>query len=132
MIRGLQYGLYKLLQVTPLMANRVFATSDKSIKLTFHIQQTNAKKTVDAKVGQTLLEVVRKYDLAVEGACEGNCACGTCHVLLEEKVASELPKPSGDEEDLLSADKRRKPNSRLGCQVKVAEHMNGTTITVPV
>eukprot|EP00826_Nyctotherus_ovalis_P015895 TRINITY_DN1455_c0_g1_i3.p2 TRINITY_DN1455_c0_g1~~TRINITY_DN1455_c0_g1_i3.p2 ORF type:complete len:131 (-),score=34.42 TRINITY_DN1455_c0_g1_i3:182-574(-) len=128
MIKGLQHGFRRLFQAAPSTAFRSFSTSP--IKLTFHLPKTSFKKTVDAAKGQTILEVARKYEVPIEGACEGNCACGTCHVILEEKVASKLPKPKEDEEELLKADSRRKDNSRLGCQVKVCEHMHETTITI--
>ena len=127
MIRGLQYGFRKLLLTAPKLT---FATNT-SIKLTFDIQKTNTKKTVDAVVGETILNVATKNGLPLEGACEGHCACATCHVLLDEKVLSKLPEPNEKEEDLLQVAFGRKVNSRLGCQVEVKEDMDGSTVVIP-
>ena len=54
-----------------------------------------------AAIGSNLLSVARKYEIELEGACEGVCACSTCHIILEDKVFDALPDPSEDEEDML-------------------------------
>jgi ferredoxin len=54
-----------------------------------------------AAIGTNLLSLARKYDIELEGACEGVCACSTCHVILESDVFDELPETSEDEEDML-------------------------------
>lgn len=54
-----------------------------------------------AKVGSNLLSVARKYEIELEGACEGVCACSTCHVILEDAVFDAQPEPTDDEEDML-------------------------------
>jgi ferredoxin len=54
-----------------------------------------------AVIGSHLLSVARKFDRALEGACEGVCACSTCHIILEEKVFDSLEEPSEDEEVLV-------------------------------
>jgi ferredoxin len=58
-------------------------------------------KPIDASIGDTLLEVAQKNDLDVEGACEGVCACSTCHMIFEESLFDELPRLTEDEEDML-------------------------------
>ena len=54
-----------------------------------------------AKAGTNLLSLARKYDIELEGACEGVCACSTCHVILEDAVFDAQPDPTEDEEDML-------------------------------
>lgn len=54
-----------------------------------------------ARVGSNLLSVARKYEIELEGACEGVCACSTCHIILEDAVFDALPDASEDEEDML-------------------------------
>ena len=54
-----------------------------------------------AKAGSNLLSLARKYDIELEGACEGVCACSTCHIILEDSVFDAQPDPSEDEEDML-------------------------------
>eukprot|EP00826_Nyctotherus_ovalis_P022796 TRINITY_DN17602_c0_g1_i1.p2 TRINITY_DN17602_c0_g1~~TRINITY_DN17602_c0_g1_i1.p2 ORF type:complete len:143 (-),score=25.83 TRINITY_DN17602_c0_g1_i1:124-552(-) len=131
MIKGIQYGLFRMFLAAPLLNCRTFASTGKTIKLIFDIQETNSKKTVDALVGETILDVATKNSLPLEGACEGNCACATCHVLLDGKALSEVPEPGEEEEDLLQVAFGRKANSRLGCQVKIAEGMSGSVVTIP-
>ena len=54
-----------------------------------------------AKAGTNLLSLARKYDIELEGACEGVCACSTCHIILEDAVFDAQPDPTEDEEDML-------------------------------
>jgi ferredoxin len=90
------------------------------------------KLVVDARVGETLLQVAQRNDIDLEGACEGVCACSTCHVVFEdEAVFDSLPEESEDEEDMLDMAFALTATSRLGCQVKVTEDMNGMVVRVP-
>ena len=54
-----------------------------------------------ARAGTNLLSLARKYDRELEGACEGVCACSTCHIILEDAVFDAQPDPTEDEEDML-------------------------------
>lgn len=55
----------------------------------------------DAAVGDTLLDVALDNDLEVEGACGGECACSTCHMILEQEVFDSLEEAEEEEEDML-------------------------------
>jgi len=101
----------------------------KGVKITFIAD--GKKKTVNARKGATLLDVTRENDILLEGACEGSCACSTCHVIIDPKFYSKLEEPSEDEEDLLELAFGLTDTSRLGCQVHVTEAMEGMTVTVP-
>ena len=92
--------------------------------------------TIDAYVGESLLQVVHrnssKYGIELEGACEGVCACATCHVIVQDdSVYDTLEEPSEDEEDMLDMAFGLTETSRLGCQVIVDPTMDGTTIEIP-
>ena len=65
------------------------------------------------------------------GACEGVCACSTCHVILEEKAYSELPEPSEDEEDMLDQAFGLTATSRLGCQIVLNKSHDRMLVTIP-
>ena len=91
---------------------------------------------VDARVGETLLQVAHRNHIEVEGACEGVCACSTCHVILSEDLYDKLAdewdqEASEDEEDMLDMAFGLTGTSRLGCQVTVAEEMEGEEIQLP-
>jgi 2Fe-2S ferredoxin len=62
--------------------------------------------------------------------CGGCCSCATCHVYFDRGFASALPRISADEDALLDSSEHRKDNSRLACQVKFAQAMNGMTVTI--
>ncbi|CAE8628329.1 unnamed protein product [Polarella glacialis] len=58
---------------------------------------TGASVAVQAKSGQTLLEVAHSADIDIEGACGGECACSTCHVILTKEDYAKMPEPDEDE-----------------------------------
>jgi ferredoxin len=83
---------------------------------------------VDAEVGDTLLEVARKNKLPMKGVCGGWARCATCHVGLEQGCCKKLPEASDDELEMLDKAHNVTQNSRLGCQVRVADWMNGQEV----
>ena len=90
------------------------------------------RKEVEARVGQTLLDVAHDNEIhAIEGACGGALACSTCHVILSKEWFDKLGTPSEDEEDMLDLAHGLEQTSRLGCQVVVSEDMHGMEIVVP-
>ena len=78
------------------------------------------EKKVDLAAGKRVFDGA--YMLGLDevgfGECGGNCACATCHVYVEE---GDFPKASIDEEDLLDTAMSYQPNSRLACQLIVAD-----------
>ncbi len=99
-------------------------------KITF-IQKDNSKIEVDAIVGKTLLEVALDNNVELMGACNGACACGTCHVLVDDKTLSKIEPPKDDEENVLDMVFNLQHNSRLACQIVINEKMDGAIIKIP-
>ncbi|CRG98095.1 adrenodoxin-type ferredoxin, putative [Plasmodium gallinaceum] len=64
-------------------------------------------------------------------ACEGFCACSTCHVIIDEKFYDLLPEASDNEIDMLELAPCITETSRLGCQVKLKKELNGIKIKLP-
>jgi 2Fe-2S ferredoxin len=62
--------------------------------------------------------------------CGGCCSCATCHVYIDPEQAELLPLVSADEKDLLESSDNIKPNSRLSCQIKFTEALNGLRVTI--
>jgi ferredoxin len=92
----------------------------------------STKKVVDAYVGESLLQVAQRNDIDLEGACEGVCACSTCHIIFPSyDVYDSLEEPSEDEEDMLDMAFGLTETSRLGCQVLVDSNMDGIDIELP-
>ena len=86
---------------------------------------------VEAPAGERLLDVAQAAGQPLEGTCEGQMACSTCHVIVAAEDFARLPPASEEEEDLLdlAADVRR--TSRLACQIRLDETLDGLTVRMP-
>jgi ferredoxin len=105
--------------------------SGPTVPITFHHLKDDSRRTVEAYVGENLLEVAHRLHLPLEGACEGSIACSTCHCIFDDDLYDELPEPEEDEDDMLDLAFALTPTSRLGCQVVVTEAMADETVTIP-
>jgi len=104
-----------------------------SVHVSFLDPDGNAlKANVDAYVGESLLQVAQRNDIELEGACEGVCACSTCHVIFpDEDLFDRLEEASEDEEDMLDMAFGLQETSRLGCQIIIQKDMDGMEIEIP-
>ena len=85
----------------------------------------------DAASGTRLLELAQGLGLPLEGTCEGQMACSTCHVLVHDEWFDWLPPASGDEEDMLDLAAGVARTSRLSCQITLSEHLDGMIVRIP-
>lgn len=99
-------------------------------KMTF-IDPDGNKSEVDAPVGLSVLEIAHKHGFDLEGACEGSLACSTCHVVVEPEWFDKLDEATEEEEDMLDLAFGLTHTSRLGCQIKITEELDGLTVTLP-
>ena len=100
-------------------------------RITF-IDSSGAPRTVEAQVGSTVMETAIKNGVpGIEAECGGACACSTCHVYVDEAWREKTGEPSPMEEDMLDFAFEVKPNSRLSCQIKVTEALDGLVVTTP-
>ena len=100
-------------------------------KITY-IDPSGASRTIDAEVGATVMETAIKNDVpGIEAECGGACACATCHVYVDEAWRAVTGEPSPMEEDMLDFGYEVKPNSRLSCQIKVTEALDGVVVRTP-
>ncbi len=95
------------------------------------ISPNGERLEVEAPVGNSVLEIARRNDIDIEGACDGSLACSTCHVIVAEVDFDRLPVPEEDEEDMLDLAFGLMPTSRLGCQIVITEALDGLTVTLP-
>lgn len=104
-----------------------------SVHVSFvNVDGSPLKANVDAYVGESLLQVAQRNDIELEGACEGVCACSTCHVIVpDEDVFDALEEASEDEEDMLDMAYGLTETSRLGCQIIITDEMDGMKIEIP-
>ncbi|GAK85270.1 ferredoxin 2Fe-2S [Vibrio ponticus] len=75
---------------------------------------------LEAKTGDSVLDVALKNGIGIEHACEKSCACTTCHVIIREGFDS-LEESDELEDDMLDKAWGLEPESRLGCQARVAD-----------
>lgn len=90
-----------------------------------------AKVRAEAVSGTRLLEVAQSAGMPLEGTCEGQMACSTCHVIVAPHWFDRLPPASDDEEDMLdlAADVAR--TSRLSCQILLEDRLDGLEVRIP-
>lgn len=77
-------------------------------------------------MAMNMMEVCKSYNLPVEGTCGGMALCASCHVYVLSD--HELNEPSEDEENMLDQAFFVKPNSRLGCQIKITPEIDGLKV----
>lgn len=100
-------------------------------KITF-IEHDGVVHTVDAEVGSTVMETAMRNDVSsIVAECGGGCSCATCHVYVDEAWTAIVGPPSEMEEDELDFAFEVKPNSRLSCQIKVTEALDGLIVRTP-
>ncbi len=90
-----------------------------------------ATRDVDANPGDRLLEVAQNDGQPLEGTCEGQMACSTCHVIVAAEDFGRLPPAREEEEDMLDLATGATRTSRLACQIILTEAMDGLTVRIP-
>lgn len=87
---------------------------------------------VEAENGSTVMEnAIRNAIPGIEAECGGACACATCHVYVDEAWTGEVGEPEAMEEDMLDFAYDVRPNSRLSCQIKVRDALDGLVVRIP-
>lgn len=100
-------------------------------RITF-IEHNGTTRTVEGESGSTVMETaIRNAVPGIEAECGGACACATCHVYVVEDWLAAVGKPAPMEEDMLDFAFDVRPNSRLSCQIKITDALDGLTVTTP-
>ncbi|GAA4763284.1 ferredoxin family 2Fe-2S iron-sulfur cluster binding protein [Stakelama sediminis] len=86
---------------------------------------------VEAEAGDSLLRVGQANGQPLEGTCEGQMACSTCHVIVAEEDFDRLPPASEEEEDMLDLAAGVTRTSRLSCQIDLTDALDGLTVRIP-
>ena len=97
-------------------------------RITF-IQNDGIERVVEAEPGMTVMEAAVKNSIpGIAAECGGACACATCHVYVDEAWREKTGQP---EEDMLDFAFDIRPESRLSCQIKVTEDLDGLVVRIP-
>ena len=100
-------------------------------KITY-IEPDGTTHEVEAQVGATVMETaIRNLVPGIEAECGGSLACATCHVYVDEAWSDKTGTASEMEEDMLDFAYEVRPTSRLSCQIKVTEELDGLVVRVP-
>lgn len=100
------------------------------VRISF-ISAQGERVQAEAAPGAVLLEVAQAASMPLEGTCEGQMACSTCHVIVARDWFEKLPRASEDEEDMLDLAAGVTRTSRLSCQIVIDEALDGIEVRIP-
>lgn len=86
---------------------------------------------ITAEAGETLLVAGQRAGQPLEGTCNGQIACATCHVVVAADWVGRLAPPSAEEEDMLDLVVGAVRTSRLACQVRLSPELDGLAVRLP-
>lgn len=98
-----------------------------------YVLPDGSERRVDLPDGDNLMfGAVSNNIRGIDGECGGCMSCATCHVYVREDFLAALPAPEDYELELLEGvAAERRPNSRLGCQVKLTPALDGLVVMIP-
>jgi ferredoxin, 2Fe-2S len=97
-----------------------------------YIEKVGTVRTVEIPEGLSLMEGALKHHIdGIDGDCGGACACATCHVYVEPDWMERVGPRNEMEEDMLDFAFDVRENSRLSCQIKITDTLDGLTVKVP-
>ena len=100
-------------------------------KITY-IEFGGKEHVIDVKPGLTVMEGAVKNNVpGIDADCGGACACATCHVYVDAAWADKTGERSAMEESMLEFAENVEPNSRLSCQIKVTDALEGLVVRMP-
>ncbi len=105
-------------------------------RITF-IQADGQEITVEAKPNYSLMEIALENNIkGIDGVCGGSLACATCHCYIhpdwQTRIEAEDNEKTDEEIDMLEVAFDERPSSRLGCQIKVTDKMDGLIVGLPM
>ncbi|MBL4606551.1 MAG: 2Fe-2S iron-sulfur cluster binding domain-containing protein [Pseudomonadales bacterium] len=100
-------------------------------KITF-IQHDGEEQTLDVEKGLSVMNAATDHLIpGIDGDCGGECNCATCHVYIDDAWIEKVGQPHDAEEAIMSLNPERQKNSRLSCQVKLTEELDGIVVHMP-
>ena len=100
-------------------------------QITF-IEFDGTEHSVNAEIGRSLMRAAIDNGVpGIDADCGGECSCATCHVILTAEDYTTLGTPREDEEAMLGLNPETTQTSRLSCQIKVTEQLNGMRVQLP-
>ena len=95
------------------------------------VTRAGERLAIPAEAGLSVMHVLRAAGIDdVLALCGGTCSCATCHVYVDPAFASALAPLSPDEDDLLEASCHRTAQSRLCCQIRMSDELDGLAVAI--
>ena len=101
------------------------------IKVRFLTPDGDLAAEAEGAAGDRLLEIGQARGMPLEGTCEGQMACSTCHVIVAAEDFARLPRASEEEEDMLDLAVGATRTSRLSCQIVLTPELDRLTVSLP-
>ena len=96
------------------------------------VDHSGETRIIDVENGATVMEAaIRNAIPGIEAECGGACACATCHVYVDEAWRAATGSPEQMEEDMLDFAFDVRGESRLSCQIKVTDALDGLVVRIP-
>jgi len=98
-----------------------------------YVSSSGISRKIDVPLGMSVMQAALNHKVeGILGECGGNCMCATCHVYLDPAFLNRVPPAQDNEKFMLSiAAEGPAPNSRLSCQIKMTEELDGMVVRVP-
>jgi len=97
------------------------------------IEASGRDYEIEAEVSLSLMEnAVRNGIDGIVAECGGACSCATCHVYIDKAWLDKVGAPNAIEQEMLDFAYETQPNSRLSCQIKVTDELDGLTVHIPL
>ncbi|MEG1451286.1 2Fe-2S iron-sulfur cluster-binding protein [Brevundimonas sp.] len=97
-----------------------------------YIEFDGREHEIEVKNGLSVMEGAVRHNVpGIDADCGGACACATCHVYVDEGFLDVTGRPSAMEESMLDFAENVQPNSRLSCQIRVSDDLDGLIVRLP-
>jgi 2Fe-2S ferredoxin len=101
------------------------------VKITF-IEHSGEQHVVDVSPGLSLMQsAVTNNVPGIDAECGGACACATCHVFIDDAWRAATGEPEEIEQSMMEFSSDPRPNSRLSCQIKITQDLDGLVVRLP-
>jgi 2Fe-2S ferredoxin len=96
------------------------------------VEHDGKQHQVELEVGKSLMQIAMDNGVpGIDADCGGACACGTCHVIVDKEWIKAAGSINPDELQMLEMTPEKTPTSRLSCQIKASDAMNGMIVHLP-
>jgi ferredoxin, 2Fe-2S len=98
-----------------------------------YISSSEVSRQIDVPLGMSVMQAALNHRVeGILGECGGNCMCATCHVYVDASFLNRVPPAQGNEKFMLTiAAEGPDKNSRLSCQIKMTEELDGIVVRLP-